>query len=63
MKVRQIKEIKVELSLTQDEAYYLKCLIQNPLLVDDANNEDHKQKEIRSRFWNALPSFEELEDR
>lgn len=45
----------VFLKLTQQEAQWLKALMQNPLLDYEYLDEEPKQdREIRLKFWNAL---------
>ena len=44
----------ITLTLTEDEARWLKSIVQNPLWVDDPNEEDPRDKDMRSRFWVAL---------
>ena len=44
------KEIKITLVLTEEEARWLKAMVQNPW----GENEPIKSSEMRERFWNAL---------
>ena len=44
----------VTLVLNDDEAKWLRCVMQNPLYCDDPAEEDVQDKKMRSVFWKAL---------
>jgi len=49
------KEIVINLALNEEEAIWLKGMVQNPLSNDpDLVNEDPKNAKMRKRFWDAL---------
>jgi len=50
----------VMLNLNIEEAMWLKGLMQNALLPEDAILEDEAPKDsaMRKRFWDALPDFD-----
>lgn len=52
MKSSFTRIIEVNLTLDQDEAIWLKKLMETPM--------QGKNEEMRSKFWNALPSIEAL---
>jgi outer membrane protein assembly factor BamE (lipoprotein component of BamABCDE complex) len=58
MKAIKRKEIQVTLILDEEEAKWLKSLVQNPLKADTSpkafENEDPKSAEMRKTFWEAL---------
>ena len=56
MEVQEHKEIKYQLILTREEAKWLKGYMQNDFVQEDSVTE-----EMRHRFFNALPSFRELD--
>jgi len=56
MKVTVKKETKIIIELDKDEAYYLKCLVQNKLNESETDTE----KEIRKNIWEELPPLQEL---
>ena len=56
------QEIIYTLVLNKEEALFLKQMMQNPLLANDSDTEDEGFHSMRSKFWKALPSMQELED-
>jgi len=56
VKIKRIIKRIITLKLTEKEALYLKQLVQDPLFAD----ENEEEYEIRQRFWNALPTLDDL---
>jgi hypothetical protein len=51
---------KVTLSLTEEEARWLKSTMQNPLYGEHPADESDENKEMRERFWVALNHIGDL---
>lgn len=55
------KSSTIILKLEEDEALWLKTLMQNPLCISqEPHNEDKISNKMRSLFFNSLPSEQEL---
>lgn len=52
MKTKIRKEIT--LTLTQNEAIWLKYVMQNPSRTNEAGNESEEDKTYRETFWDSL---------
>lgn len=50
---------RVDVSLTKEQAYLIKSLVQN-YMGDDPDSETAEEHELRKSVFDALPSFEEL---
>ena len=53
MKSKMIKKVQIALSLDEDEAKWLKSLMQNPIGCSQ-DEEDPIDEDMRMRFWDAL---------
>ena len=58
MKANIETQVQTTLVLSEEEARWLKGLVQNPLWVDHPDDENPKDKKIREAFWNALDGIE-----
>ncbi len=58
MDIKTEKEITVTLTLNATEALWIKRMVQNATVPP--NEEGSKERAMRMRFWNTLPSIEEL---
>lgn len=47
------KEVFLTLVLTEEEAHWLKCVMQNPLHGQDASDENGQDAAMRHKFFNA----------
>lgn len=57
MKVQSTRIIEVNLTLTEEEAKWLKTLMQNPLVAQNFPGQEVPQDaEMRLRYWDALNS-------
>ena len=52
MKSETVSDIK--LTLNNEEALWLKSIMQNPLFSESPDTEDIQDKEMRKIFWKAL---------
>jgi hypothetical protein len=50
---------QVDVSLTKEQAYLIKSLVQN-YMGDDPDSETAEERELRKSVFDALPGFEEL---
>lgn len=48
------------LTLEEEEARWLKTIMQNPFWVEDPADEDERDREMRRRIWDALKHVETL---
>ena len=58
MKANIETQVQTTLVLNEEEARWLKGLVQNPLWVDHPDDENPTEKRIRESFWNALDGVE-----
>ena len=59
MKSKEEREIQITLTLKQNEAYWLKTLMQNPLShSDDPTIEDSQEAKMRQLFWEELNKYD-----
>ncbi len=56
MQAKIEEEVKISLTLSRKEAYWLKALMQNPLTMHP-DEEPLQDREMRTMFWNALPDL------
>jgi len=58
MGLQEQKDIQIILRLTFAEAYWLKCVMQNPI-NEDGNPalEDSRDSEMRHKFWDELNKY------
>ena len=54
MKVSKEETIEVTLKLTDEEARWLKSVMQNPLYGHSSQDEDEYEKQMRSLFFEGL---------
>jgi len=59
MEIKVNETVTYELSLNKKEALFLKEMVQN-FLGQYPDDESEEVREIRMKFWNGLPSIEEL---
>ncbi len=52
--MENIKTVSTTLILNEEEATWLKNIMQNPLWVDDPSKEEPNDKRLRHIFWDAL---------
>lgn len=53
--MRSKTQMTVTLELTQEEAEWLKAVVQNPICHDlNFDREDSLDKDMRDKFWKAL---------
>ena len=50
----------IELTLTREEALWIKHISQNPIIVNDFDSEDFEEANIRKSIFESLPTFMEL---
>ena len=44
-------ENNIKLHLNEEEANWLKAIMQNPLFGETLGTEEHKEREMRRSFW------------
>ena len=54
MKCNISKTIKIEFTLNEEEAVWLKGLVQNPIGGINPDDENEKDRRMRQIFWDAL---------
>ena len=59
MKISTINISKIIMKLSTKEAAWLKALMQNPIGVENPEEEDPTDRKMREIFWNALYSIED----
>jgi hypothetical protein len=52
--------MEIKLSVSQEEALWLKHIMQYPMFVDNLADEEPEDKKMRRKFFEVLPSFEVL---
>jgi len=57
MKAKLTRNSVYTLEMDSETAYWLKCLVQNPL----GENESTRDSEIRKGIWDALPTLQWLQ--
>ena len=51
-------EKQIVLTLNEEEARWLKGILQNPLWVDSPDEEDPYDRAMRGKYWDALKDVE-----
>ena len=54
MKANIETQVQTTLVLDEEEARWLKQIVQNPLWVDNPDHEEPADREMREKFWKAL---------
>ena len=54
MQTRTEKQIKVVLELDEEEALWLKAIVQNPVHGERPEREPVENSTMRKRFWDAI---------
>ena len=54
MKANIETKVQTTLVLNEEEAWWLKVLVQNPLWVDHPDDENPTDRKMRETFWKAL---------
>ena len=58
MKSKIVKNVEVRLCLDEDEAKWLKDLMQNPIGYGHDEDEENNDKLMRELFWDALKDID-----